>query len=201
MFPGPRLEPSTVVVVSDHGSVNGGQAKVAIESALGLAARGLDVRFVAGCGPLDARLREAGIECDVVGDHDILSDPNRVRAATAGIWNRRAAEVLAQCLARCDLRSTVIHVHGWAKALSPSIGPVITSSRAAHVYTLHDYSLACPNGGFFDYQANEICTRRALGADCLTTNCDSRSVAHKAWRVARQATLWRAGRWPGALRE
>lgn len=194
-------DPLTVIVVSDHGWVNGGQAKVAIDSALALAGQGIDVCFVAGCGPLDERLLEAPIECHVAGDHDILSDPNRLRASASGIWNRAAARVLAGCIEGRDPRRTVIHVHGWAKALSPSIGPVVTKSRAAHVYTLHDYSLACPNGGFFDYQASEICKRRALGVDCLRTNCDSRSPAHKAWRVARQATLWRAGHMPGGLRE
>jgi glycosyltransferase involved in cell wall biosynthesis len=191
----------SVVIVCDHAWVNGGQAKVAIDSALGLRELGLDVCFVAGCGPIDDRLASAGIECHVVGNHDILSDPNRLRAASSGIWNRQAARVLGQCLAARDLRSTVVHVHGWAKGLSPSIGPVVTRPDVAHVYTLHEYFLACPNGGFFDYQAGEICNRRALGIDCLRTNCDSRGRSHKAWRVARQAVLWRASGMPSGLRE
>lgn len=193
--------PLDVVILCDHGWVNGGQAKVAIDSALQLKARGIAVCFVAGCGPLDERLLDAGVECHVVGEYDILSDPSRLRAAARGIWNHRAAKMLEQCLAKRDPRSTVIHVHGWAKALSPSIGPVVTKAQAALVYTLHEYFLACPNGGFFDYQAGEICTRRALGIDCLRTACDPRAKAHKAWRVARQAVLWTAGRLPRELRE
>ncbi|HEY0164118.1 MAG TPA: hypothetical protein VGB39_01965, partial [Sphingomicrobium sp.] len=66
--------------MSDHGFINGGQAKVAIESALQLKSRGLDVIFVAGTGPLDERLPASGIECHLVGEHDILSDPSRLRA-------------------------------------------------------------------------------------------------------------------------
>lgn len=191
----------SAIIVSDHGWINGGQAKIAIESALLLKNRGLDVCFVAGSGPLDERLVEAGIECRSVGPHDILSDPNRLRAAASGIWNHRAARVLADCIESRDPQSTIVHVHGWAKALSPSIGPVVTKSKAAHVYTLHEYFLACPNGGFFDYQAGQICKRRALGADCLRTACDSRGSAYKAWRVARQAVLKTAGRMPSHLRE
>ena len=193
--------PFRVVILCDHGWVNGGQAKVAIESALSLKARGLGVCFVAGRGPIDQRLLEAGIESHAIGDHDILSDPNRLRAATLGIWNPAAARKVAECVASSDPESTVIHVHGWAKVLSPSIGPVVTRSKAAHVYTLHEYFLACPNGGFFDYRAGQICKRRALGVDCLTTRCDSRSSAQKAWRVARQAVLTTAGRMPRDLRE
>jgi glycosyltransferase involved in cell wall biosynthesis len=190
-----------VVILCDHGWVSGGQAKIAIDSALQLASRGAEVCFVAGCGPLDERLPAAGIECHVVGDYDLLSDPNRLRAAGKGIWNRAAAKVVERCLAGRDPRSTVIHVHGWAKVLSPSIGPVVTRSPLAHVYTLHEYFLACPNGGFFDYRAGQVCTRRALGADCLRTPCDPRSSAQKAWRVARQVVLRSLGRMPRDLRE
>ena len=202
-FPRPagRSDRLGVIILCDHGWINGGQAKIAIESALSLHRRGLEICFIAGSGPLDERLERSGIECHVVGEHDILSDPNRARAVVAGIWNRDAARVVSQCIAARDPRSTVIHVHGWAKALSPSIGPVITRAEAAHVVTLHEYFLACPNGGFYDYQASAICTRRALGADCLTTNCDARSATHKAWRVARQLVLKSAGRMPRDLRE
>ena len=192
---------ASVVVLSDHGWINGGQAEMAIESALQLKARGLDVCFVAGVGPIDERLVAAGVECHRVGDYDIQADPNRLRAASRGIWNFPAARLVAECVARRDPGSTVIHVHGWAKALSPSIGPVVTQSAAAHVYTLHDYFLGCPNGGFYDYQANAICKRRALGFDCLTTRCDSRAESHKAWRVARQTVLRTASHMPDKLRE
>lgn len=197
----PEMAVRQVVILNDFGWVNGGQSKVAIDSAIDLQARGLEVCFVAGTGPLDDRLRVAGVECHAVGDHDILSDPNRLRAAASGIWNRAAARVVAQCIEARDPRTTVVHVHGWAKALSPSIGPVVTRAKAPHVYTLHEYFLACPNGGFYDYQANAICRRRALGVDCLTTRCDPRGSHHKAWRVARQYVLWSAGRMPSGLRE
>ncbi len=197
----PQPQPSSVVIVNDFGWVNGGQSQVAIESALQLRTADLDVHFVAGRGPLDERLIASGVVCHVVGDHDILSDPSRTRAALSGIWNRAAAKKLSDCLASLDPRTTVIHVHGWAKALSPSIGPVVTGANAAHVYTLHEYFLACPNGGFYDYQRGEICRRRALGVDCLTTRCDVRRHHHKVWRAARQAVLWHAGHMPSGLRE
>ena len=188
-------------MLSDHGFVNGGQAKVAIESALNLKQYGLDVCFVAGVGPMDERLIAAGIECHAIAEHDILSDPKRFRAATRGIWNRLAARTVASCIASRDPHSTIVHTHGWAKALSPSIGPVIRDMQAAHVYTLHEYFLACPTGGFYHHGAAQICTRRPLGFDCLTTNCDVRSRSHKAWRVARQAVLTTAGGLPRDLRE
>jgi glycosyltransferase involved in cell wall biosynthesis len=190
-----------VIVLNDHGWISGGQAKIAIESALKLKARGLNVCFIAGAGPLDDRLGKAGIDCYAVGDHDILSDPNRLRAAGRGIWNVSAARILASCLAARDPVHTVVHAHGWAKALSPSIGPILTRSDVAHVYTMHEYFLACPNGGFFNYKKREICTKRPMGLGCLTSRCDSRNDFHKAWRVARQAVLRTAGELPQGLRE
>jgi glycosyltransferase involved in cell wall biosynthesis len=196
-----RADDLRVVILADHGWINGGQAKVAIDSALSLKQRGIEVCFIAGSGPLDERLHAAGIECRVVGEHDIASDPSRLRAASSGIWNWRAARIVKECIEAGDASSTIVHIHGWAKALSPSVGRVVTQSKAAHVYTLHEYFLACPNGGFFDHQAGRICTRRPLGSDCLTTACDSRSQAQKAWRVARHAVLNTAGTMPRDLRE
>ena len=190
-----------VIVVNDHGHVNGGAAKVAIESALWLKGGGKGVSFVAGSGPMDPRLAEAGVHCEAIAAHDVHTDPDRRRAMQNGLWNREAARALASHIGRYDPRSTVVHLHSWTKALSPSVGPVITGSAAAHVATLHEYFLACPNGAFYDYNSGHICTKRAMGFGCLTTNCDARRPAHKAWRVARQAILKTAGRLPGNLRE
>lgn len=192
-----RLE--RVILLSDHGRINGGQAEMAIRSALSLKARGLDVVFIAGAGPLDPALEAAGVTCHVVGEYDILGDPHRLRAARTGLWNTRAARMLSQCLEACDPAATVVHVHGWAKALSPSIARVLARRDFATFYTLHEYFIACPNGGFYDYRAQAICTRRPLGLACLTCDCDVRHAGHKAWRVARQAVLKTAGGWPQGL--
>ncbi len=51
-----------IVICADHAYVNGGQAKVALDSALGLADSGARVLFFAACGPVDPRLAAAGIE-------------------------------------------------------------------------------------------------------------------------------------------
>lgn len=190
----------TVVVVNDHGFINGGQAKIAIDSAKALAASGLDVVFFTACGPVDEGLAKAGVEVVCLDQSDILSEPRRLLAAGRGLWNFTAARDLRALLEARDPRKTVVHCHGFAKALSPAIGPVVVGGPWAHVYTCHEYFLACPNGGFYDFQKNEICTRRALGPACLTTNCDVRRPAHKAWRVARQATLWSFGAMPRRLK-
>ncbi|MFC6049970.1 glycosyltransferase family 1 protein, partial [Methylobacterium hispanicum] len=42
-----------IVLVADHAYINGGQAKVVVESALGLAARGHAVTVFAAVGPAD----------------------------------------------------------------------------------------------------------------------------------------------------
>ncbi|NCC35851.1 MAG: glycosyltransferase, partial [Chloroflexia bacterium] len=199
--PGIMSRLRNVIVINDHAHINGGQAKVAIESAKGLAGAGLEVTFFAACGPVDDSLQAAGVRVECLGQHDILSEPNRLTAATRGLWNRGAANALSRLLGHFDPASSILHCHGFAKALSPAIGPVVTGGPLAHVYTMHEYFLACPNGGFYDYQANAICRRKPLHAACLTTHCDVRRRSHKAWRVARQAVLWSLGAMPGALRD
>lgn len=184
-----------VVVVMDYGDIRGGLEKVAIESALALKVAGKEVHFFCGVAPVDQRLEAAGIGVTCLGVQDIGSDSSRARAARTGIWNAAAALALDKVIRDTqDLGATVVHVHGWTKSLSSAIGPVVTAPDIRHVFTMHEYFFACPNGGFYDYQRNEICTRPALGLGCLTANCDMRHPIHKAYRVVRQVVQNKFGK-------
>jgi glycosyltransferase involved in cell wall biosynthesis len=185
-----------VALVLDHASVTGGAAKVAFDSALGLKRAGHRPIVFAAAGPIDRRLTEEGVEVVCLGQHDILSDPSRLGAAARGIWNFEAARRLEALLASLPRGRSLVHVHGWAKALSPSIaGPIAASGRPA-VCTLHEYFLFCPNGGFFNYSTSEVCRLEPMSGACLTTNCDSRSYPQKLWRCARHSAMSRVARLP-----
>ena len=92
-------------------------------------------------------------------------------------------------LAGCDARDTIVHLHSWAKVLSPSIGVPIKKSGLPFVVTSHDYFWVCPNGGFFDYKKNEICHRTPLSVSCWKTDCDQKSYVRKIWRTGRHVLL------------
>jgi glycosyltransferase involved in cell wall biosynthesis len=175
----------TVVICIDHAFVSGGQAKVAIESALGLAARGARPIVFAAAGPVDERLAAAGVETVCLGQHDLLGNPSRAVAAFQGTWNLAAARALADLLVGLPKDETIVHVHGWAKALSPAIAAPIRDSGLPAVMTVHEYFLFCPNGGLFNYQTNELCRLTPLSPACWATHCDSRNYPRKLWRNAR----------------
>lgn len=182
-----------ILIVADHAWINGGQSKVAIESALGLIARGHRVTYFAAVGPADPRLEAAGIEVICMGQSDINTMASKVAFLRQILWNRPAAERLAAAIATMDPADSVIHVHAWAKAVSPSIGPTLAAAAVPCVYTMHEFFLVCPNGGFYDYQTAQTCHRRPMSMACLTTNCDSRSPARKIVRVARQLIVDHGG--------
>jgi glycosyltransferase involved in cell wall biosynthesis len=188
----PGLEPLTVVICVDHASVTGGQAKVAIESAIGLKKSGARPILFAAVGPPDPRLAEAGVEVVCLGQHDLLGNPSRAAAAWRGLWNSQAASALKALLARLPRERTLVHVHGWAKALSPSIVAPLRAAGVPAIYTIHEYFLFCPNGGFYNYQRGAVCALRPLSLRCLATHCDSRIYAHKLWRFGR---LYATRRW------
>ena len=194
----PRVR--TIVVASDHAFINGGLAKVAIESAIGLASRGHRVFYFAAVAPIEPRLQEAGVNVICLDQPDLLNDPSVLRAAGRGIWNREAASALKALLATLDPAQTILHVHGWAKALSPSIGRVIGQFAIPTVITIHEYFLACPNGAFFNYRQQANCPLDPLSFACISTNCDVRAYGHKAFRVIRQGALWWLGGMPGEIR-
>ena len=174
-----------IVLVADHGAINGGQAKVAIESALGLAARGHAVTLFAAVGPVDPRLEAAGVRVVCLGQDDVTTTRNPLAFAAQAIWNGYAAEALAAELARHRPGEALVHVHAFAKALSPSIGRALRAAGHPCLYTMHEFFLVCPTGGFYDYRAGEICHRRPMSASCIATNCDTRSYPRKVARMVR----------------
>lgn len=178
-----------VVIVCDHAHINGGQAKVAIDSAMGLARRGHRVDFFAAVGPVEPGLIEAGVAPTLLAQPDVTSTTSLARFGVQWLWNAPAAQKLAELLAQCDPAATIVHVHGWAKALSPSIGRALQGAGLPIVHTLHEYYLACPNGGFYDYGAARNCNYTAMSPGCIAHNCDSRGYHRKLMRVGRHALM------------
>ncbi|MEH3117622.1 MAG: glycosyltransferase family 4 protein [Methylorubrum populi] len=189
-----------VVLVLDHAHVNGGQAKVALDSAVGLRRRGHRVTVFAAVGPVDPRLAESGARVICLGQDDIASTANKLAFAVQAVWNAPAAARLAAELRLCDPRDTLVHVHAFAKALSPSVGTAIRRSGLPCLYTMHEFFLVCPNGGFYDYPADRICHRRPMSTACLTTNCDARSYPRKLVRVVRHLGMEHVAGLPGLFR-
>ena len=182
-----------IVIVADHAHVNGGQAKVSIESAKGLAARGHHVVYFAAVGPIDPGLAAANVETIVLDQPDVTSAQSLTRFGVQWLWNVAAARKLSEVLNACDPRTTIVHVHAWAKALSPSIGPVLKRAQMPRVFTMHEYYLACPNGGFYDYPVAKPCLREPMSVACVAHNCDSRTYARKLMRVGRHLLMQQSG--------
>jgi glycosyltransferase involved in cell wall biosynthesis len=176
----------SIIVVNDWGSVTGGSSKIAIDSATGLAGRGYDVTYFCAVPPVEERLRAAGVRVICMDRPASANDASPTRAALQNLWNVGSQLQLSQLLAGFDPRKTIVHVHGWTKALSPSCLWAIRQSNLATVIAGHDYFLACPNGGFFNYQTKRPCSLKPMSRSCLTSNCDKHSYGMKLFRVVRQ---------------
>ncbi len=175
----------SVIVLNDFAYVQGGASKVAIDEAVALQAYGLNVTFLAAVGePCDA-LRQAGVRVVSLRQPELLNVRRHPGAALQGLWNHTANATLRDLLRAHDPRRTIVHLHGYTKALTagPMLGARAGGFRS--VCTLHDFFAACPNGAFYDYRRQEPCARRALSADCALTNCDKRHPVHKGYRVLR----------------
>lgn len=181
-----------VVIVSDFGAVNGGAAKVAIESARGLAEAGVEVVFACAIAPISDRLDHPNISVEMFEGQEIWRVENRVQALRQGVWNARAGTFLAGLLARQPRGETVVHLHQWSKAFSPAAIAAAGASGLPVIYTLHEYFSFCPNGAYFDFPKGCSCDRAPMSVSCMTARCDRASLAHKAVRVARQGFVNRA---------
>ena len=199
----PKARPSLnrVALLNDHGWVNGGQAKVAIETGDKAETRGhrRDVHCRHGAGGRTANRERCRMPRGWRPRHSLRSEPPTRSVGWYLECARSSSGPRLRRRVRCELDRYPCSWLGegalaehWTHSHRLQGGPC---------YTLHEYFLACPNGGFFHYGSQEICHKRALSLACLTSRCDVRNDLHKVWRAARQVVLKTAGRMPSALRE
>jgi len=194
------VDPMNIIILNDFGFVSGGAASVALSSAKGLAARGHRVIFVTAVGPIDPSLRASGVEVIDTGQHEIRADTTRFAAQWQMTWNIDAARILLRRLSDLDQGRTIVHLHGWTKALSSSVARAAASRNFRLVCTLHDYAVACPRGSFFDRVKMDHCHRKPLSLACIGSDCDGGGNAMlKLFRTLRHATQQGIGRIPAGI--
>jgi glycosyltransferase involved in cell wall biosynthesis len=175
-----------VVVLNDYASLTGGSTAVALASARGLATRGVPVTLFTCVGPVAPTVQGVpNLEVVCLGQAEIARDRNRLRAFAGGWRNGPAVRALRALLRRKSPAHTVVHVHTWTKALSPFALAAVADLGFPLVVTLHDFFIACPNGGFFVHGPDRICRLAPLSGACWRCHCDRRNYGHKLWRNAR----------------
>lgn len=179
------MEDVNVIIVCDFAFPVGGAEKVAIESAVGLAEKGINVLYFSAVGPIDERLKRPNIEVICLNQEALIKNKNKLKASVQGLWNFYAEKKFRDILQGFDNSNTVIHLHIWQKALSASIIREAIKNNFKVIFTFHHYFIACPNGGFFNYKKNLICECKPMSLKCLFTNCDKRNYVQKIWRVMR----------------
>jgi glycosyltransferase involved in cell wall biosynthesis len=177
-----------IVVINDVAAAQGGATALALESIRMFREIDIPVTFIVGGDQTNDEIEEAGADIVVLGGRHIASG-GRLSAFGRGLYNPAISGKLARWIAGHDTPSTIYHLHGWSKVLSPAIFSALRPVAARTVVHAHDFFLACPNGAYQDYRRGEPCERVPLGASCLTTNCDKRSYAQKLWRAARHEAL------------
>ena len=161
-----------------------GASKVAIDTARILKDTDIKVYFFSAVNKEEENIE--GIEYISTNQNEALKEKNKLKGALNGIYNFKAKKELKKLLNTLDKETTIIHVHGWTKALSSSVFDIAFKMKFKVVLTLHDYFTACPNGGYFNYKRNEICHFNPLSMKCIKCNCDSRNYGFKLYRILRQ---------------
>jgi len=176
-----------LVIINDASVARGGATGLAVTLANSLSDAGWDVTFFSGASDGRGYLNDNVDLVELSGKH--LLDRSKLMSAFVGLFNYSAYRALKKWIDENDNPNIVYHVHGWSKYLSPSIFLSLKNVWERVFIHAHDFFLACPNGGFVNYQKMEPCRFRALSWKCVATNCDKRSYAQKLWRVTRSVVL------------
>ena len=178
------MQVKNVIIVNDFNYIQGGASKVAIDTARLLKDNGINVYFFSAVNKSEKNID--GITYVTTNQNEALKEKNKIKGIINGIYNLKARKEFKRLLLSLDKNETVIHIHGWTKALSSSVFDIAFKMNFKVVLTLHDYFTACPNGGYFDYKENKICKRKPLSWQCIECNCDSRNYGFKIYRLIRQ---------------
>lgn len=192
--------PRTIIVLNDYCHVQGGASRVAVDEAVALAHEGMDVVFLGAVGPVCDELRQAPLRVVCLEQPELLNVGKNPMVMVQGLWNFAAKRRMEELLRTLDPRSTVVHLHGYTKALTSSPMRAATAMGFAAICTLHDFYTACPNGAFFDFQARRACPKQGLSVGCISTNCDKRHYVHKLYRVVRSFAQKYLGQLPRAVK-
>lgn len=176
-----------VIIVNDFDYVQGGASKVAIQTANMLAEleNDINVYFFSAVHSVESTLAKNVIKI-CTNQTESMKNKNKIQGIIDGLYNFTSKKKLKELLKNLNNDETIIHVHGWTKSLSSSIFDVAFKMNFKVVLTMHDYFTACPNGGYFNYEKNEICHLKPLSWKCIKCNCDSRNYGFKFYRVIRQ---------------
>lgn len=172
------MTPKAVVIVCDGAGLTGGTERVAIANALGLADRGVRVGFFAGEGELAPELvAHPGIDAVSLGLTDAYHSGSKAELLQRFFYNRDAGRRFAGYLKRFDPAETVVHVHAFRRVLSASVVRAAKKRGFQLVMTLHDFGIADPNTGFYDFPRERICPLKPMSLACWTTQC-----THTGWK-------------------
>jgi glycosyltransferase involved in cell wall biosynthesis len=190
-----------VVVVNDYCHVQGGASRVAIDEAVGLADAGAYVTFLGAVGPVCEELNKSPLQVVNLNQSELSAFRRHPGNALHSLWNQTAYNSMKGVLRPLPQSTTVVHIHGYTKALSSSPARYAMDQGFKVVCTLHDFFSACPNGAFFNFIENQPCKLRPLSWSCIGTNCDKRSYAQKLYRIARSSAQRRLGHFPAGVRD
>lgn len=184
-----------VIIIHDDAMISGGAQKVAITEAIELVKQGISVVYYSAVGPVDDNLLASSVKTICLMQEELKHSLNGVisiiKGACRGLFNQRAYICLKELLKQYSPEDTVIHVHGWSLALSPSIFKAIYKAGFKVFLTCHDYEINCPTRSYFNYKKCEICQKRGMSVSCVFTNCDIRSFWQKIYRVIRESVFYR----------
>lgn len=187
-----------VIIIHDNAMITGGAQKVAITEAVALSEQGHRVVYFAAVGPIDALLLNSNVEVKILGQNELKDSLNgkyqKFIGAARGLFNIEAYKELNNLLKKFSNKNTVVHIHGWSLALSPSIFKAIYENGFKVALTCHDYEINCPVRTYFNYKTNKMCKKKGMSLKCVMCNCDKRSYIQKLYRVVRERIFYKYAR-------
>ena len=167
-----------IIVVNDFSYPNGGSSEVAIAMANLFVERGYNVLFFCGLSNANSTALSHKITIIKCENKTNIESKNIFK----GLYNNHAKLVFKKALKSLPTEETIVHFHSVGSCLTYSVVNMAIKLKFQVFFTAHDYFLSCPNGSFYNFKKEKICTLKPWSLRCMFCNCDSRNVFYKMYR-------------------
>src|SRR5471030_1516440 len=114
------MQIESIIVLNDFCHAQGGASRVAIDEAVALRAKGANVVFLGAVGPVCRELVDSGVPVVCLDQPELADAMRHPLAVSRPILNQPAYQAMRRLVAPLDRRRTIVHLHGYTKALSLS---------------------------------------------------------------------------------
>ena len=180
-------------MVCESALVSGGAEKVAIQEAIELRRRGIQVGFIAANEIAFDGLTAAGVEVLLLDTKSFFEETDRRKKIQQMVGNKGIEAEVRAFFDTFEPTNTIVHLHTFRLRLSGIVAHIAQEMGFSTLIHCHDYSPTCPTSLLYDHRAGTNCDRKPMSLSCIACECQNQAWKYKLPKLT--SHFWNQAIW------